>query len=228
MAAEPGFIYRVHRLPKEDPVLLAFLAGKYAALRLNALVIAKSAFASNFELESTFPAPYWSSRLSAPRVEYFIAVAYAPGTPLEKQTIDRGDFVGNATLLGPFPKHEYELLESGGPEIGSDEEENKWQLSAVYANPSHRGRGIGKMLIVAPFEYATQQSGGKKTRVRAIVHPNNVTAKGLYLKLGYMDAGKCTLEEAYITGGDAEWIPEKKDPVHWNTRAGLVTEKTAA
>jgi ribosomal protein S18 acetylase RimI-like enzyme len=224
----PRFIYRVHRLPKESPSLLPFLAGKYASLRLNALIIAKTAFVATFDQESTFSASYWISRLSSPRVEYFIAVAYAPETPLEQQTIDRGDFVGTATLLGPFPKTEYELPESGGPVAGSDEEELKWQISSVYANPAHRGRGIGKMLVVGPFKYAVEQSKGKKTRLRAMVHPANATAKGLYLKLGFVDAGLATLEEAYLAAGDKEFIPENRDPGKWNLRHGLVTEKTSS
>jgi ribosomal protein S18 acetylase RimI-like enzyme len=225
MSTSPEFIYRVHRLPSESH-LLAFLAGKYASLRLNALTLASSAFASNFELESTFSASYWISRLSSPNVQCFIAVAYSPNTPLSQQTIDRGDFVGTATLLGPFPKVLYELPLSGGPKTGNDFEELKWQISSVYANPAHRGRGIGKMLVEGPYEYAVQQAEGRKTRVRAIVHPDNVTAKGLYLKLGFVDAGLCTLEEAYLAAGDGEWIPEKKDPGKWDDRRGLVTEKT--
>lgn len=60
--------------------------------------------------------------MQRPSVSYLIAVAYASDTSSELQTIDRGDWIGSATPIGPITKDAYELRESGGPEIGLQEE----------------------------------------------------------------------------------------------------------
>lgn len=133
------------------------------------------AFSSTFAIESTLKASQWISRLSRPEVNTFIAVAYAPGTSLEKQTIDAGDWVGSATLLGPRTKVEFDLPKSGGPEIGGDEAERKWQMCAVYNNPEHRGKGLAKMLINGAVDFATKEAGvGRRSRVRIIIHHDNL------------------------------------------------------
>ncbi|KUJ22441.1 uncharacterized protein LY89DRAFT_680588 [Mollisia scopiformis] len=224
-----SYTYKIHHLPTSDATLLPFLAGKFASLRLSALTVSATAFSSTFEIESAFTSSQWINRLKRPLVHTFVAVAYGAGTPPEQQTIDAGDWIGSATLLGPFPKEMYELKESGGPVIGNDEVETRWQMTAVYNSPAHRGKGIAKMLISGASEYAALQSGqGRSTRIRIMIHPNNVVVKKLYYDLGFVDAGSTTLAEAYFSNGDTDLLPPDggaSDPGKYHLRAGLIMEK---
>jgi ribosomal protein S18 acetylase RimI-like enzyme len=223
-----SYIYKIHHLPTSDPVLLSFLAGKFAALRLSALTVSAAAFSSTFANESAFTAQGWVKRLERPLVHNFIAVAYAPSTLPEQQTIDAGDWVGSATLLGLFPKDVFELPESRGAEIGGDDVESKWQMTAVYNNPDHRGKGIAKMLIQGAMDFAANGGGkGKRSRMRIMIHPDNIAVKRLYQGLGFVDAGNCTLAEAYRSNGDATMLPADggvSNPERYHNRRGIIME----
>ena len=223
-----SYIYKVHHLPTSDPMLLAFLAGKFAALRLTALTISTAAFSSSFAIESVLTPSQWTSRLKGQSLHTFIAVAYAPSTRPEEQTINTGDWIGSATLLGPFTKAKYHLIESGGPEPGEDDVEDKWQMTAVYNSPTHRGKGVAKTLIKAALDFAENAGKGRKTRIRIMIHPDNVVVKKLYDGLGFVDAGLCTLAEALISNSDDILLPVdhgKSDPGKYLNRRGLIMER---
>jgi GNAT superfamily N-acetyltransferase len=221
-------VYKVHLLSASDPALLPFLAGKFASLRLSALTVSAPAFSSTFEIESAFTASDWIVRVQRPSVNYLIAVAYASNTSLEQQTIDRGDWIGSATLIGPITKEAYELRESGGPEIGEDDVETRWQMTAVFNAPQHRGKGIAKMLINEALEFAAKESNGRESRTRIMIHPKNIVVKKLYEGLDFVGAGKCTLAEAYISNGGASMLPLEggtSDPEKYLNRLGTIMEK---
>ncbi|KAH7364548.1 hypothetical protein BKA65DRAFT_491588 [Rhexocercosporidium sp. MPI-PUGE-AT-0058] len=220
-----AYTYRIHHLPASDPTLLPFLAGKFASLRLSALTVSAPAFSSTFEIESIFTSSQWISRLQRPLLHTFVAVAYAANTPSELQTIDAGDWIGSATLLGPFTKDDFAIPESGGPEVGADDVESKWQMTAVYNSPVHRGKGIAKMLIQSAMEFASREGGRRESRVRIMIHPRNVVVKKLYEGLGFVDAGNCTLAEAYLSNGDAEMLPADggaSQPEKYHVRQGII------
>jgi GNAT superfamily N-acetyltransferase len=224
-----SYVYKVHILPASDTILLPFLAGKFASLRLSALTISAPAFSSTFEVESAFTASDWIARLQRCSVHYLIAVAYATDTRSEQQTIDTGDWIGSATLIGPITKEAYELPESGGPEVGGDDVETRWQMTAVFNNPLHRGKGIAKMLINGALEFAAKESGkDRESRTRIMIHPRNIVVKRLYEGLGFVDAGRCTLAEAYRSNGDANMLPSdggQSDPEKYLVRLGTIMEK---
>ena len=94
------WIYKIHRVPTDDPTLSAFLAGKLTALRLQALSGSPAAFGGEFVLEIFSEMSYttWIQRLERPNVHTFIAVAYPEGTTENDKTIDRGNIVGTAVL----------------------------------------------------------------------------------------------------------------------------------
>ncbi|KAG4443737.1 hypothetical protein IFR05_000826 [Cadophora sp. M221] len=220
-----AYTYKIHHLPASDPTLLPFLAGKFASLRLSALTVSAPAFSSTFEIESIFTASQWISRLQRPLLHTFVAVAYAANTPSELQTIDAGDWIGSATLLGPFTKDIFTIPESGGPEEGDDEVESKWQMTAVYNSPLHRGKGIAKMLIQSGIEFASQEGKRRESRVRIMIHPRNLLVKKLYEGLGFVDAGNCTLAEAYVSNDDAEMLPSDggtSESEKYHVRLGLI------
>lgn len=95
-----SLIYKIHRIPTDDPMLSAFLSGKLAALRLQALTLSQSAFGGKFVFEIFARMPYtkWVQRLLRPNFHTFVAIAYPEGTAEEEQTIDTGDIVGTATI----------------------------------------------------------------------------------------------------------------------------------
>lgn len=221
-----SYIYKIHHLPTSDAALLAFLAGKFASLRLSALTVSPAAFSSTFNIESAFTAPQWIARLTRQHVHTFVAVAYAPSAKPEDQTIDAGDWVGSATLLGPTPKSKWHLPESGGPEPGEDDVESKWQMTAIYNSPEHRGKGLAKMLIKAAIDFAAGEE--MKARIRIMIHPDNAVVKKLYDGLGFVDAGRTTLAEAYISNFDEDMVPAdggKSDPERYWSRRGLIMER---
>jgi GNAT superfamily N-acetyltransferase len=221
--------YRIHRLPTSDPTLLAFLAGKFASLRLFALTVSPEAFGSTFAQEALYTSSTWISRLSRPGMNIFLAISYGPDTPESLQTVDRGDFVGAATMFGPVPKSEFELKESGAEEPGEDEVEGKWHMTAVYNAPGHRGKGVGARLIQGGIDFALEVDGEskKRTRVRVFLAPTNFVARNVYEKLGFKDAGKCTRVEAMKANGDQELIPEDggaSNPEFYWERGGVGME----
>ena len=225
------YVYRMHHIQATDPVFLAYLTGKFSALRLSALQTSPASFGSTFARESAFTAAQWAAFIQRPQIHNFVAVAYGATTPLENQTLDTGDWIGCGTLIGPTPKAIYYLPESGGTEIGSDEEEDKWHMTFVYNSPLHRGKGVAKMLIKAAEDYTIQNAkstGKKSTRMRVFLAPNNLSAKALYSSYGFVDAGNCTYMDAYHANGDAELAPPDGglgDPAKYLTRLGLIMQK---
>lgn len=240
---KPNSIYSVHRIIPTSPSFPK-LASLFSELRLRALIASPVSFSSTYELESTFTPKEWQARLSRPGVHIFVAVAYPPNTPAEKQTIENGEWVGKVTLLGPTIKDVYELPESGGPTPASDEEETKWQMTALYSEPAHRGKGLGKKIIESALQFARSYSASshdaemngtansfqsarkaKQIRARIMIHPDNTVVVKMYQDLGFVDAGKCTLREAYVTNGDAHLLPEGGGPPErYDSRRGLVME----
>jgi GNAT superfamily N-acetyltransferase len=225
-----SYIYKIHRLPTSDPLQLAFLAGRFSSLRLSALTTSPNAFATTFADESKLTSSQWVSRLIRPLVHTFIAIAYSSDTAPEDQVIDAGDWIGSATVLGPLLKAKYELPESGGEAPESDEKESKWQMTAVYNSPLHRGKGVAKLLIEDAVKFTEEEAKkeGNGNRMRIMIKPDNVVVKKMYGGLGFVDAGMCTLAEAFEANGDEGMVPAdggKSQPEKWNNRLGLIMEK---
>jgi len=226
-----AYVYRVHRLPTDDPLLLAYFSGKLSALRLSALQTAPASFGSTFARESSFTAKQWAAFLQRPLVHNFVAVAYSSTTAPEDQTLDTGDWIGCGVFIGATPKAIFEIPEGGGAEIGSDEDENKWHMTFVYNSPLHRGKGVARMIINAAQEYAikhAQETGRKSMRMRVFLAPTNGAAYNLYSRFGFVDSGKCTYVEAIAANGDGELLPAcggSSDPAKYLSREGLTMEK---
>ncbi len=93
-------IFKVHHISTDNSLLSGFLAGKLAALRLQALAVSAQAFGGQLVAEIFAHMPYtqWIERLRRPHVHTFVAVAYPVATTEEDQTIDKGDIVGTAVL----------------------------------------------------------------------------------------------------------------------------------
>ncbi|KAF7877026.1 uncharacterized protein EAF02_008246 [Botrytis sinoallii] len=230
------FQYSIHRVPSSPtetastpPTLLPYLAGKFSALRLSALVDSPNSFASTFELESLYSASVWLSRFSRPKFHYFLAV-HASSSPTETHTIDTGLLVGSVQLYGPSPASFFTLPLGGAPPPGPDAQELKYQMIALYSSSLHRRKGLAKMLIQGAVESARNQAqveGKEKVRIRVFLHPENLTVKTLYRSVGFVETGFCTLAEAVVQNGNPETLPEdggKGDPERWLKMFGVVME----
>ncbi|KAJ7268056.1 hypothetical protein C8J57DRAFT_1326486 [Mycena rebaudengoi] len=231
---KPEYAYTTHALPDPrtcplPPSNFTLLAQKYAAVRLEALLTSPSAFGSTYAIESRFTAEEWEARVWRSDAVVLVCVANPVGLTrdLDEETALLGDWVGIATLRGPLSAQEYELPpEAQSPPAGSDNEETKWQMTAVFASVAHRGRGLAKQLIQAGKEYALRwntrlgrelNSPLKKVRLRVMIHPDNHPAIALYSSSGFVDAGRATGHEAYQTNGDLAF---------WGSKmASLTTEE---
>ncbi|KFY28582.1 hypothetical protein V491_00392 [Pseudogymnoascus sp. VKM F-3775] len=204
-----SLIYKIHRIPTDDPMLSAFLSGKLAALRLQALTLSQSAFGGKFvfEIFARMPHTKWVERLRRPNFHTFVAIAYPEGTAEEEQTIDTGDIVGTATIIGPIPKNEYMFTGFDKRKVGGDEEESKWHCTALYCSPAMRGNGLGKLLVNSRIQFARTQSTTKRVRVRVLVHPTNSKTLEPLRARGFADIGKCCAIEAIPASGDAMLLP---------------------
>ncbi|KAF7948120.1 uncharacterized protein EAE97_003531 [Botrytis byssoidea] len=159
------FQYSIHRVPssateiaRTPPTLLPYLAGKFSALRLSALVESPNSFASTFEAESLYSGSVWLSRFSRPKVHYFLAVAHSPSAPPESHTIDTGLLVGSVQLYGPSPASFFTLPVGGAPPPLPDAQELKYQMIALYSSSLHRRKGLAKMLVHGAIESARKQA----------------------------------------------------------------------
>ncbi|KAF5870885.1 putative gnat family protein [Botrytis fragariae] len=232
-----SFQYSIHRVPSSPtdtattpPTLLPYLAGKFSALRLSALLDSPSSFASTFELESLYSSSVWLSRFSRPKFHYFLAVAHSPSSPPETHTIGTGLLVGSVQLYGPSLASFFTLPLGGAPPPEPDAQELKYQMIALYSSSLHRRKGLAKLLIQGAIESARKQAqreGKEKVRIRVFLHPENLIVKTLYGSLGFVETGLCTLAEAVVQNGDPETLPEdggKGNPERWLNMLGIVME----
>ncbi|KAL1794009.1 hypothetical protein ACET3X_007430 [Alternaria dauci] len=213
-----------------QPESVAALAENYKALRLSALVQSPSSFSSTYEIESGFTDEWWQSRLQLPGRETFICAAKAPSSPAGDEV---GEWVGQVTLLGPVAAQTYLLPEDAQqPPVLPDDEEEKWQMLSLFTLPTHRGKGIAKLLCSEVFRWLRENKGAdgkprpKQIRVRIMIKPENTVTVKLYEGLGFKHAGKCTLAEALVANGDEELVPVDGGGPIYHTRVGLIMATT--
>ncbi|EKG16089.1 hypothetical protein MPH_06784 [Macrophomina phaseolina MS6] len=221
--------YSCIRIDPQSPYL-ARLAQKYKALRLSALTESPTAFHSIYDIESRMADEWWESRLRLLNREAFICVANACSDSARK---GEGEWAAQVILIGPVPAASYSLPEAAQqPPVAPDDEEEKWQMLSLYTLPMYRRKGVGKMLCREVFQWLkTKQAGDgkqqpKRVRVRIMVKPNNTASVKLYAELGFVFAGKCTLEEALRANGDGELVPEGGGGQKYQQRVGLIMAAT--
>lgn len=124
--------------------------------------------------------------------------------------IEKGAWVGMVTQIGPTPKDEYYLPESGCPEPLSDAVETRFHHTGTWIDRAHRGKGLSRMLIKIALDSAESTSfakeGIEQVRIRAIMGPTNDLSMSLYGKFGFVRCGTCTINEAMKANGN-EGIP---------------------
>lgn len=201
--------YTVLRIDRSDTDFPS-LVNKYKALRLSALQQTPRAFSSTYEAESKLPDHEWVSRLRNPSKDTFVVVDCD------------GEWVAQVTVYGPISAEAYTLPpEAGQPPVAPDEDEEKWQMLSLYVLPSHRGKGVAKLLCQEAIDHLRSlQHAAPRIRVRTMIAPDNQAACALFGSLGFSDAGLCTLVEGLRGNGEA--VPEGVLSAEHTTRAGII------
>ncbi|KAE8382429.1 hypothetical protein BDV26DRAFT_288467 [Aspergillus bertholletiae] len=213
-----NYTYSYFRVPKTE--LISESGQKYRNLRLNALQVSPSSFSSTIEIESAFTDEVWASRVAQSGTEVFIcaidaSAATGPGS-------DSGNWVGQVTLHGPKSVHEL------GPPDASlcsnmDNDGEWWQMLSLFILPDHRGKGLAKRLCEEALNYLRNYwCPATSLNVRLMVKPENHITVELYKRLGFEVSGRCTLAEALIANGDAEYLPQDITDEKYSARTGLV------
>lgn len=213
--AKDSSIFKVHYISPTSPNL-PFLAGKFSALRLLALSISPEAFGSKFKVVSKRTPTKWQSFLTRPNFHTFVCSRYEadPERPNGPYDLEQGQWVAHISIIGPIPKKEYDLYppSEGADESGSDAEESKWNLTALWTDPTFRGQGIAKKLTLAAVDFAANYDSGSVKRARMRLYnrggPANEHVLAMYRNLGFKNAGGVSLFEAMIGNGDSDEIPD--------------------
>ena len=73
------------------------------------------------------------------------------------------------------------------PLAGSKSRENKGLIHMMGVDPEYRGKGIGKIVLLAGFQYL---KGNHIGRVELTVDKENFAARRLYESVGFENAGR--------------------------------------
>ena len=129
-------------------------------VRLAALNDSPSAFASTYAAEATLPAAHWSQRAANTATGDDSAIFLA----LEDEEV-----VG---VVGTF------RTSLASPVV---------RLAAMWAAPAHRGIGVGRRLVAAVLDWASE-SGAAEVELR--VTAGNDSAQALYQSTGFTSTGE--------------------------------------
>ncbi|KAJ5523125.1 hypothetical protein N7513_012669 [Penicillium frequentans] len=197
------YTYTYFRVSKSEDLITS--AHRYKDLRLRALKLSPSSFASTYDLESTLPDEYWITRLTQNGRETFICAAAPTVNPNQAEP----EWVAQVTFLGPQSIEDFTLpVETGQPTPLSDEVEERWQMLALFTQSTHRGRGIAKALTRKALDYlVSYRNEPRNVSIRLMVKPGMMAVVKFYLQLGFSEVGSSSLAEALIANGDRELLP---------------------
>ncbi|KAH7121261.1 hypothetical protein B0J11DRAFT_508289 [Dendryphion nanum] len=230
-------MYQVIRIPLHSSRLSELIL-KFKAAKLAALVAEPTSFATRHAEEALLPILAWEQRLAAPSAT-FICVA------VSKDNVESGDeaflllneWVGMVTIRGPLPYSDFYLPATGQPQPAESRLEAYWHMATLYVSSAHRNRGLAKRLVNAAIEYARRQvilnensERIMRARIRLFCDPRKQHVVRMYSNLGFSEAGRNTLKEAFEANGDESQIPADTNSTEtlrnrWELRFGLAMEK---
>jgi len=141
-----------------ETITLRHLA-EFKATRLRALQDTPSAFGATYENESRLTDEDWTNRI----------IRWNGDAGIGFLAMDEGIACGLAgTFLDP-------------------DDSSRAQLISMWTAPSHRQRGIGRMLVEAVAEWARQRGA---TFLQLWVTSNNDSAQLFYRQLGFVHTGR--------------------------------------
>ena len=198
-----GISYAVDPLMPVEPIPLK-VTWKFRDLRLESLRADPSAYLSTLEREQKFSNAQWNQQILDPFRNYLICHMSPRSAESTKDMTatsvdnwaEEEDWVGMLLLSGPYLKANYgatPLLESTA--VGSDVEETRWHLSALYLQPGNRCdesavaiheavlsslRLWTDNLLATVFDEATGLERPKKARLAGLLPTENHQLSALY------------------------------------------------
>lgn len=141
---------------------------------------------------------------------------------------ENSKWIAQVTLRGPITAEDFYFLppESGFPKRPSHQDTTHehfemWQVLSLYVLPNQRGRGIAQTLCLTALEWLQQRQRSQTTILaRTMIKCKNVTSIALFKKIGFHDAGRCTLAEALRANG--ERVPEGNEEDVFRKRTGQI------
>lgn len=211
--------YTIQPLPADEAGLVAVL-DRFVAFRLNAEETSTATVAQTAQHEPGLSRSRWMSRLLTPQCHALICLAHASAND-DGRGLESEEWVGMLTLLGPLSRAEYEVPGSGGPELGSDDEEVRFHMTGMYFDPSHRCRQARIQLNQYVLDFVRScaedrlqpSSSGptKVARVRGTISPGNHQMKAFAEGLAGRAAGMFTEAEMYRANGFPELVPAPEE-----------------
>ncbi|KIK72852.1 hypothetical protein PAXRUDRAFT_836368, partial [Paxillus rubicundulus Ve08.2h10] len=142
----------------------------------------------------------WKERLSSPFKQTFIASYHpAPSLDDDPRAVNEGEddgkdaWIGTVTILGPSELLPSTLAPLDEVRVGADWE--MYFLAAMWVHPGHRGKDVGRELVMASLEWArtnvdpkfSGEQEGKEKVVLLLVYNSNASGRALYSKMGFGD-----------------------------------------
>lgn len=146
-------------------------------------------FGSNYASEVSMPDDFWRNRVRNPSARTFVAVR------LESEAV-----LSSVTLIQNIPVPPGLKVRLG---IEATEVENElllhWAVNAVYTGQESRRKGIGREVMGYALKYAadTSISEGKSCLCTVLVKQDNIVARSMYEKAGFMAVGE-TLQDGTL------------------------------
>lgn len=210
------------------------LAEKFRNLRLRALKMAPEAFASSHEIECQRGLDQTFERLKNQKASQLVAIesddpdisSVISGADLAY--ICKHEWVGMVVVFGPMEveaharedpykqmvaAHENTRITENDNIVSSMSKSKEFVLNGVFVEPSVRGKGAGKALIeTAVKAVKTVQGQGMpppnyEISVTALVHVENLGARKLYEKAGFVAVGEETYrQKPRALLGESRWV----------------------
>lgn len=230
-------MYRVVRIPLNSARTSDFIQ-KFRAAKLAALVAEPTSFATRHAEEILLPTSTWEQRLGAPAATFIcVKIAEDQVGAEEEDILQSNDWVGMVSIRGPLAFSDFYIPATGQPRPGDPDQEIYWHMATLYVSGDHRNRGLAKNLIITAMDHARQQAvlnerseRIKQARIRLFCDPGKQLVVRMYSNLGFSEAGRNTMREAFEANGDKELVPKdtsSSDVLNkrWETRFGLSMEK---
>lgn len=178
-------IYRVpNPAPSED-------VARYTHIHLSTLKTNPEAFSATFEDAAKFTPQQWNERVNADGRTTFAArrsAAIAVGDVND-------EWLGTLSVLHPRMLRPMTNVFPHIPRVADQvarNEMDRYLLIGVWVHPRARGKGVAQMMIKAALDIVKAEPGepGRKM-VFLELYTNNIAAKTLYTKLGFMEDTDC-------------------------------------
>jgi GNAT superfamily N-acetyltransferase len=182
--------FDIFLIPHDDESARSWMQ-RIKAFRLFSLQVAPDAFLSTYAREVAFTDDVWYGRLTNPDAFTFVA-------------LQSSRVVGSLALVGPLPSRPEERTPLANPWLQTngdtaapvkEPDASHWRINGMFVLPEARGQGVAKGLIEKSIVLGREMAvlSGKEFIASIAVDDDNLPAKSLYEKCGFVTIGEETL-----------------------------------